>query len=258
MRIINNKKLNKRLDDRGAAIVTVIVVCAFITIIATTMLYISARNFQTKQVDYQNKISFYQAEEALDTLKSLLVEDVNDAFKYAYADTMANVVDHKGTPNVSNYYSKSYTEKLSSVWAARSGLSTSQLLVASDATKAQVTAAVKTYMTNKLITEPGLTGTTQAVEIQSMIDCIQEVSNFYIPPAKDKFVMVGVKSAFTTGNGYSTYIYTDIGLELPQLYISGMEVGIDPSSPDNPANYAGHEVNVADCVKYMNWHRYDD
>lgn len=258
MRIISNKKLNKRLDDRGAAIVTVIVVCAFITIIATTMLYISARNFQTKQVDYQNKISFYQAEEALDTLKSLLVEDVNDTFKYSYADTMANVVDHKGTPNISNYYSKSYTEKLSSVWATRAGLSTAQLLVESDATKVAVTTAVKAYMTDKLITEPGITDPAQISEIQNMIDCIQEVSNFYIPPARDKFVMVGVKSAFTTGNGYSTYIYTDIGLELPQLYISGMEVGVDPASPDNPVNYAGQDINVADCVKYMNWHRYDD
>ena len=128
MRIINNRKLNKSLDDRGSAIVTVIVVCAFITIIATTMIYISARNFETKQVDYQNKTSFYQAEEALDTLKSLLVEDVNDSFKYAYADTMANAVDHKGTPNLSHYYAKSYTETLSSVWAGRTGLSTSQLL----------------------------------------------------------------------------------------------------------------------------------
>ena len=63
-------------DNRGAAIVTVIVVSAFITIIATTMLYIAGRNYISKQTDYQNKISFYQAEEVLDKLKAYLVEEL--------------------------------------------------------------------------------------------------------------------------------------------------------------------------------------
>ena len=50
--MIRNKKIKS--DNRGAAIITVIIVCVFISVIATTMLYITSRNFMTKQVDYQN------------------------------------------------------------------------------------------------------------------------------------------------------------------------------------------------------------
>ena len=128
-------------DNRGAAIVTVIVVSAFITIIATTMLYIAGRNYISKQTDYQNKISFYQAEEVLDKLKAYLVEDVSDAFEYAYADTMANYVDHKGTPNVESYYARSYTEKLKKIWDGREAA-----VITIDPEVSKLTQALREYL----------------------------------------------------------------------------------------------------------------
>lgn len=226
-------------DNRGAAIVTVIVVSAFITIIATTMLYIAGRNYISKQTDYQNKISFYQAEEVLDKLKAYLVEDVSDAFEYAYADTMANYVDHKGTPNVESYYARSYTEKLKKIWDGREAA-----VITIDPEVSKLTQALREYLVKKL-EEDGL----DEDSAKAISERIRSVERCDIPPAKDKFILVGVRVAYEPEDGYSTYIYTDIGLELPDFYMQGMS-GADERG--------GQTLDLADCVKYMNWKRYDD
>ena len=226
-------------DDRGAAIITVIVVSAFITIIATTMLYIAGRNYMSKQTDYQNKISFYQAEEVLDKLKAYLVEDVSDAFEYAYADTMANYVDHKGTPNVESYYARSYTEKLKKIWTDRETAA-----ISTDPEVSKLTQAVRDYLVSKLM-EDGM----EEEAAKAIAERIRSVDRCEIPPAKDKFIFVGVRVAYEPEDGYSTYIYTDIGLELPDFYMQGM--------PDADER-GGQTLELADCVKYMNWKRYDD
>lgn len=226
-------------DNKGAAIVTVIVVSAFITIIATTMLYIAGRNYISKQTDYQNKISFYQAEEVLDKLKAYLVEDVSDAFEYAYADTMANYVDHKGTPNVESYYARSYTEKLKKIWDGREAA-----VITIDPEVSKLTQALREYLVKKL-EEDGL----DEDSAKAIAERIRSVERCDIPPAKDKFILVGVRVAYEPEDGYSTYIYTDIGLELPDFYMQGM------SGADERVEQT---LDLADCVKYMNWKRYDD
>ena len=55
----------KKLDNRGSALLIVILVVGFLTILATTLLYISGMNFQIKQADYQNKKNFYTGETGL-------------------------------------------------------------------------------------------------------------------------------------------------------------------------------------------------
>ncbi|MDE6518408.1 MAG: hypothetical protein K2L18_11285, partial [Acetatifactor sp.] len=65
-----------KLNNDGSAIVTVLVVVAFITILATIMLYVSGMNFQMKVADYRTKESFYQAETPVEELRAQLVKDV--------------------------------------------------------------------------------------------------------------------------------------------------------------------------------------
>ncbi len=221
--------LKRKTDNRGSAIVTVIVVTTFITIIATTVLYISARNYQTKQVAYQNTKSFYQAEEALDTLKALLAQDVSDAFMYAYADTMANYVEYGS--DINNYYAKSFTNQMKAYWVKRC-----ESYSSTDTEKNLK--AVKKYMAERISpdgTEAGLTE-----EQRKMIECITSVGDFQIPPEYDKYVITGVKASYTSDSGYSTYISVDIGLEVPKLEL-------------DKANTSDSSVNITDCVKYMNW-----
>lgn len=76
----------KRLDNRGSALLTVILVATFLTILGTILMYITGMNYQIKQADYQNKRNFYTGEEALEEMKSRLIKDVSDAALLAHED----------------------------------------------------------------------------------------------------------------------------------------------------------------------------
>ena len=55
------KAKKQKQNNAGSAIVTVLVVVTFVTILATVLLYISGMKFQMKVADYRTKESFYQA-----------------------------------------------------------------------------------------------------------------------------------------------------------------------------------------------------
>lgn len=217
------KKRNK-IDNRGAALISVIVITAFLTIVATIVLYTTARNYITKQVDYNNTSSFYKAEEALDTLKALLVQDVNNAYMYAYTDAMSNYVKHTTDDTVNKYFANSYLNKLNSDWVDK-------------CKKAKTTQeAIQNYMIEKGISS-------------DIYDCITDVGTIGISEDGTKFIIQSVKAKYydkdsdNKANGYSTYLQADIVIDVPDVF--------------NHDTADTKSINTADCVKYANWQKYD-
>lgn len=227
--------LRAKNDNRGAALVTVLVVTAFLSIIATTMLYITSRNFIVKQVDYNNTTSFYEAEEALDTLKALLVQDVSNAYMYAYADAMSNYLDLN--KEIKKYYANSYFDRLEYYWKDRASKCS------------DFTACVKKYMLDKGVDE-------------NVVKCITKVSGYETHSESGRFVITDVKAEYTDENGYSTYIRVDIGLEAPDvdfdMIVSTGDSESDSDKSSTGGTNSGNPIDIASCVKYMNWQRYDN
>ena len=83
--IAEYKKKNRSglKDNRGAALITVIIVLLFISILCTLILYISSVNYRMKKADYLAKVSFYSSEKPLENMQSNLVEPVSISYKYA-------------------------------------------------------------------------------------------------------------------------------------------------------------------------------
>ena len=85
-----NKKNKRGLkDNRGAALITVVIVLMFISILCTLVLYISAVNYRMKKADYLSKVSFYSSEKPLEEMQSRLVEPVSISYNYAMQITNA-------------------------------------------------------------------------------------------------------------------------------------------------------------------------
>jgi hypothetical protein len=150
----------------------------------------------------------------------LVSEVVNDAYKYAYADAMANYVNENG--NIGTYYQKSFVNQIDLYWKEKQK-------GGEEAVK-----CVKNFMKENL-----------ADNKSPLIDCITGVEGFFA--SDDKFVIKGVTVEYTDDNKYSTYIKVDIGIVPPSVNF-GMEggaVSLD-SSP----------INVTDSIIYMNWQRY--
>lgn len=227
------RKIQKRLriDNKGSAIVTTIVVTLFISIIATTMLFVSGRNFIMKQTDYQNKQSFYKAEETLDKLKELLVAEVDEAYAVAYKDMMREYARLKTDDAQMRRYADTFTTYLEDKkWKPRVGLNEADQM--EDSTPEMRLAAVRRFMEDRGV-DP------------SMTKLITEVGGFRIMSIdnKNRFVIQGVQVYYVDDKGFSSYIKTDIALTPPEYKTSG-------SSSAEP-----EKVNMTENVIYINWQK---
>ena len=77
--------LNKKKDDnKGSALVLVIIAIAFVGTLVAMLVYLVYFNYLMKFSDRQAKNNFYTAESALDIIKTGLESDVSDAMMSAY------------------------------------------------------------------------------------------------------------------------------------------------------------------------------
>lgn len=78
----------KKLNNKGMALVMVIVVIALVAIFASVLMSLALVNFKMKMTEREAKKNFYSAEEVLDQIHIGLEEVVSDAINEAYAKAM--------------------------------------------------------------------------------------------------------------------------------------------------------------------------
>ena len=111
----NKKKLFLQLNNSGAALVSVIVIVAFISVIATIMLYMSAMNFYMKTTDMKIKESFYDGEKALEEIRAALIVDATKAFEKAYQNIAVEYINLTPAERQSHFYD-AFVDAFESEW----------------------------------------------------------------------------------------------------------------------------------------------
>ncbi len=107
-----HKSFRKRRDDRGSAIVIVIIAMAMIGIMATTLLWMAYMNYMIKLSDIRNKNSFYSAEEVVEQVMSGLRRESAEAVGIAYREVLANWDNLETESNRSNVFTTTYLTTL--------------------------------------------------------------------------------------------------------------------------------------------------
>ena len=79
-----------RRDNRGSAIVVVMVSMTFIVVLASILLYLSLVNIQMKNTDQSGKKSFYDAEAVMNEVRANIQYIVSEAIDSAYTDVLNN------------------------------------------------------------------------------------------------------------------------------------------------------------------------
>ena len=77
-------------NNRGSAIVMVLVAVSFVGIMASLLMYVSLSNYHIKVTDRKAKDNFYSAELAMDEIRAGLQGIVYDSFSMAYEETLQN------------------------------------------------------------------------------------------------------------------------------------------------------------------------
>ena len=93
-----NKK--RKMNNKGAAMVMVIIVIAFVSVLTTVLLYLANMNYHMKSTDFKTKDAFYDSETVLEGVRTLLVMDVAEAAAEAYGEsiiTYANMTETERT-----------------------------------------------------------------------------------------------------------------------------------------------------------------
>lgn len=235
-------KKKDRLNDKGSALVSVLVVTAFISIIATTMLYVSAQNYQMKYTDYQNKQSFYGAEEALDSLKSLMVEDVQKAYLAAYKEVMNSFLKSGTAQARKECYQDAYIKELQKIWDDRLSAAGGDNLV-----------MMREFMTNEGHLSEDVAKRIYKVEGYGVSDTSSSVTTGGVTTTTTgkQFTIRGIRAKYTSGN-YTTFLYTDIGIALPELDLS-----VESSQSFSGTAKDRELIALTDYVIYMNWRKAD-
>ena len=94
-RIFKIRKLQK--DNRGSAIVLVIVVIAFIGMLLSMMMYMALYNYQMKAADFRAQNNFYSAEMAMDEIRAGLQAKTSAAVSQSYLAVMQNYSSYTDT-----------------------------------------------------------------------------------------------------------------------------------------------------------------
>ncbi len=108
--------LNSSQKNKGSTLITVIVVVAFISILATIMLYLAGENYKTKVYDLKAKEGFYEAEEVVELVRSQLIKDVAQASADAYSEISVNYVSFGDKDARSTAYYEAFKERFSELW----------------------------------------------------------------------------------------------------------------------------------------------
>lgn len=106
------QRTKRKLNNRGSAIVIVIIAMAMIGILATTLLWMAYMNYMIKVADIRNKNSFYTAEEVVEQIMSGLRRESAEAVGVAYRDVLANWDNLNSEEERKNVFMTTYMDTL--------------------------------------------------------------------------------------------------------------------------------------------------
>ena len=229
--------MRKRLNDKGSALVTVIVACAVIGLLAVVSLWASLINYQMKITDTKVKSNFYSAESVLDQICVGLQSNVSDAYNKAYTTTMQKY-SALSEDERNNMFIREYVENiclaLKSTTVGDRNYNMSLL---------------KSYVDSNLLD----TTTYPYVEITSLT-ASDDSGDGLMSTYDSGVVLKGIKVVFVDEEGFSSVIETDISLNIPEMKFVTAEDMPDTFSYSMIANSgielkgSGSNVNVNGSV----------
>lgn len=266
---MKDKKRNRKLqsNNKGAALVTVIVVIAFICILTTLLLYLSVMNYQMKSTDYKTKVSFYGAEEPLEELRVCLAEDMSACSEEAYRSVMAQYSALPSSDLRSAEYEKIMWESMQEIWNTRRvnplgndpvadpngwcyGVASAMLEAYNSASYPHKYHVIMDDATGSVLDcgNDACSAPYHVIVKDLGADQLKMVTDT-ADPTNHYMLLSGIKVSYTE-DGFSSVISTDFCMNIPKY-----DWGVDAYSPtwDADATTTRTQIFYEKCVVYMNY-----
>lgn len=200
---MNNRKTEKncikklhgclRQDNRGSAIVIVIIAMALIGILVSSILWSAYMNYMIKLSDVRNKNSFYSAETVMEQIMAGMQHEASAAITISYQDVMKNWEFDENETNRFNRFGTTYLDTLvKNLTDPLKGTGFYSLKVLKDFVDDDLFAGVDVTEWEKS-------------------SCRMELVN------NSSLVLYDVRVSYTDENDYVSIINTDICIDVPKL-----------------------------------------
>lgn len=200
---MNNRKTEKncikklhgclRQDNRGSAIVIVIIAMALIGILVSSILWSAYMNYMIKLADVRNKNSFYSAETVMEQIMAGMQHEASAAITISYQDVMKNWEFDENETNRFNRFGTTYLDTLvKNLTDPLKGTGFYSLKVLQDFVDDDLFAGVDFTEWEKS-------------------SCRMELVN------NSSLVLYDVRVSYTDENDYVSIINTDICIDVPKL-----------------------------------------
>lgn len=234
------KSVRRKINNSGSAIITVIVVVAFVSILATTILYVSGMNFYMKMTDLHTKESFYEAETALEEIKAFLMEQAAQASREAYTDVLINYASTDGYTRYTLYQNRFFA-LLNEKWE-----------------NARIPAGGGSEMSYQdtlasLVVYPPPADPSAVVSYELLLDAaVPDAGSMELHAADGYALLRGIQFTYTE-NGYTTIISTDFIISVPEVNWGVDESRTTWDTEDDASALERSTVDLTECVQYYNW-----
>lgn len=226
------RKAGRKLDNAGAALVTVIVVIAFISVMVTVLLYTSSVNFYMKTTDMRIKGSFYDAETTLEEIRAALVKRVGDAYEDAYRETQTNYASIGSSSAREAAFKSAFAEAFEDGW------------------KSDVTS----YGGNTLNYIKTLVDSGHAADLVLLpVPGVGEIApELVVNKAEGRIVLKNIRVSHVSGD-YVSIIETDFIIRAPEISWDVTASATAWAAGDDSSALERKEIDMVNSVNYMNW-----
>lgn len=196
---------NRKRDDKGAALVLVIVAIAFVGMLVAMILYMAYCNYLMKSNDTMAKDNFYTAEYALDVINAGLQMDVSECMSEAYVKTVNNSSD-KDSEFMEQDFKEEFVAKIVSKLQHREG-------EVVNPNRWDVSHLTDFWGSNGITvqTTPGLIGACMDVDEDADENLLEIADN------KQYVTLYNLKVVYTDEKGFVSIIRTDVRIKVPDI-----------------------------------------
>lgn len=227
------RKARRKLDNAGAALVTVIVVIAFISVMVTVLLYTTSVNFYMKTTDMRIKGSFYDAETTLEEIRAALVKRVGDAYEVAYRETQMNYAIAGSGSAREEAFKSAFAEAFEDSWKS------DVTAIGGDTLKYIKTMVDSEERAKDLVLLP--------------VPGVGEVApTLQVNKAEGRIVLKNIRVSHVSGD-YVSIIETDFIIRAPEISWSVTTSATEWAAGDGASALDRKEIDMVNSVNYLNW-----
>ena len=204
-------------DNKGSAMALVIVIIAFIAILASVLMFAAYAGYRMRLVDEQGKDNFYTAEMVLDEINVGLQREVSQSLSAAYEDIMMNYSLEGSGSERNQRFREKYFEQLRE-----------HLQDSTDPTKYDID-LLRSYLTEQSLGDVGhgADGSRKAFEedgvsygaiVESDIGTSDADGASYLMEYNNtRLLLKDLRVSYVNKSGYVSIISTDIRIDLPDF-----------------------------------------